>query len=186
MRSASSLSGLTKKILNEVTTRTPARLRFFFGQIWRAILGTFHLYSEIDGEQRAASFAYYVLFSLFPFVALLLTVCSMFVSSEEVKNTITSFLPLGPQQQQPFWDAVNNLEVARSSIGAISVVILLWSSLRFFLGLVRAVNRAWHTTEIPWWQLPLKNLLMITIMGSALLFALLTPPLLQGLREGLI
>jgi uncharacterized BrkB/YihY/UPF0761 family membrane protein len=38
-------------------------------------------FGEIEGEQRAASFAYYALFSLFPLFALLLTIGSAFVDS---------------------------------------------------------------------------------------------------------
>jgi YihY family inner membrane protein len=45
------------------------------------------------------------------------------------------------------------------------------------------VNRAWHTVEIPWWQLPLKNLLMIAVLASALLIGLLAPALLQGAKK---
>ena len=33
---------------------------------WRIVVHASNIYIEIDGEQRAAAFAYYVLFSLFP------------------------------------------------------------------------------------------------------------------------
>lgn len=153
---------------------------------WRVIVRTVHIYGEIDGEQRAASFAYYVLFSLFPLFALVLTVGSTFVSPHEITETIKGFLPLDAAQQKFIWDAVHNLERARGGVGVISVVILLWCSLRFFQALVRGVNRAWHTVEIPWWQMPLKNLLMIAIIGSALFIGLLTPAILQGVRNALM
>ncbi len=59
----------------------------------RAGLNTVHLYSEIDGEQRAASFAYYVLFSIFPLCALILTTGSAFFGSADVVETIKVFSP---------------------------------------------------------------------------------------------
>ncbi len=81
---------------------------------------------------------------------------------------------------------MHQLEIARGGIGILSVLILLWCSLRFFQGLVHGVNRAWHTIEIPWWQVPLKNLLMIAITGSALFAGVIAPAILQGVRNGLL
>lgn len=152
---------------------------------WRTVRTTLRIYSEIDGEQRAASFAYYVFFSIFPLVALLLTVGSAFLNPAELIESIKGFLPLNAEQQEFLWKAVRNLEEARGGVGIISGVILLWSSLRFFQALVRGVNRAWHTVEIPWWQIPLKNLAMIIIIASALFAGLLIPALLQGARLAL-
>ena len=37
-----------------------------------------------------------------------------------------------------------------------------------------------YTIEIPWWQAPLKNLLMILIVASALLAGVIAPAILQG------
>jgi YihY family inner membrane protein len=173
--------------LAEAATRAvPRPVRRIFRNGRGVLVRTVHLYLEIDGEQRAASFAYYVLFSLFPLIALLLTVGSRFLNPSEIISTIDSFLPLETSQQKFIWESVTHLERSRSSIGAISVVILIWSSLRFFQALVRGVNRAWHTVEIPWWQVPLKNLFMIGITSSALFVGLLAPALLQGVRNALL
>jgi len=147
---------------------------------------TLKTFSEIDGEQRAASFAYYALFALFPLFALLLTVGSSFFSPAEVIATSERFFPMGESEQVFVWEMVASLEKSRGSVSLVSLVILLWSSLRFFQALVRGVNRAWHTVEIPWWQLPLKNLLMIAVMTSALLIGLVAPALLQGARKALV
>ena len=153
---------------------------------WKTFLATFRIYSEIDGQQRAASFAYYVFFSIFPLVALLLTVGSAFLDPVDIVEAIKGFLPLSAEQQEFLWKAVKNLEEARGGVGVISTVILLWSSLRFFQALVRGVNRAWHTVEIPWWQVPLKNLFMVGIIASALFAGLLIPAVLQGARLTLL
>ncbi len=141
------------------------------------------IFSEIDGEQRAASFAYYALFSLVPLFALLLSVGSSFFDSNDVVQTIERFFPMGQQQQEYLWQMVASMESSRGSVTIVSFIILIWCSLRFFQALVRGVNRAWHTVEIPWWQLPLKNLLMIAVMASALLIGLLAPALLQGAKK---
>jgi membrane protein len=153
---------------------------------WRILVQAYNIYVEIDGEQRAAAFGYYVLFSLFPLFALILIVGSSFFGSEDIIATIKSFLPFEDPEQRFIWEAVHKLEFARGGVGALSVLILLWCSLRFFQGLVHGVNRAWHTIEIPWWQVPLKNLLMIAVIGSALFAGLIAPAILQGVRNSLI
>jgi YihY family inner membrane protein len=160
--------------------RTPLR------STWRIVVHASNIYIEIDGEQRAAAFAYYVLFSLFPLFALLLTVGSSFFNSGQIIDTIKSFLPFSGPQQNFIWEAVHQLEIARGGIGIVSVIIFLWCSLGFFHALVHGVNRAWHTIEIPWWQAPLKNLLMILIVASALFAGVIAPAILQGLRNGLL
>ncbi len=146
---------------------------------WEAV----RTFSGIDGEQRAASFAYYALFSLVPLFALILTFGSAILAPHEVIKTVQRYFPMGRDEQEFLWQMVGSLESSRGSVTAVSVGILIWSSLRFFQALVRGVNRAWHTIEIPWWQLPLKNLLMIAVLGSALLIGLVAPALLQGAKK---
>lgn len=143
------------------------------------------IFLEIDAEQRSASFAYYALFSLVPMIALLLTVGSMFFSEITVHRTIEEFFPIGSTQQEVLWNMVRDLQSARGSVSIISILILSWTSLRFFQALVRAVNRAWHTVEIPWWQLPLKNLAMVGVIGGGLLIGVLVPALIQGVIKTL-
>jgi len=154
-------------------------------RVSRVARRTIKIYGAIDGEQRAASFAYYVLFSLFPLMALLLTFGSLFFSAEEVVSGVGGLLPLEEDQQKFVWNEVSALEHARGGISVISLLILLWCSLRFFKALVRGVNRAWHTVEIPWWQLPLKNIVMLIVIVSALTAGLLIPALLQGLTKAM-
>ena len=125
-------------------------------------------------------------FLFFPLFALLLTLGSSFFSSRANHLHDKRLSADGDPQQRFIWEAVHQLEIARGGIGALSILILLWCSLRFFQGLVHGVNRAWHTIEIPWWQIPLKNLLMIAIIGSALFAGLVAPAILQAVRNGLV
>ncbi len=147
---------------------------------------TVKIFLEIDGEQRAASFAYYALFSLVPLFALMLSAGSSFFDSQEVIESVQRYFPMGEPQQAFMWQMVASLEKSRGSVTIVSFVILIWSSLKFFQALVRGVNRAWHTIEIPWWQLPLKNLLMIAVLTSAMLIGIVAPALLQGAKKILI
>ena len=162
------------------------RIISFFRSCGRTAWSSIWTFVEIDGEQRAAAFAYYALFSLFPLFALLLTTGASFVDSQTVIATFERFFPIGAEEQALIWKTVETLERSRGSVTAVSFLILLWSSLRFFQALVRGVNRAWHTIEIPWWQLPLKNLLMIAVVASALLIGLVAPAILQAAKKILL
>lgn len=155
-------------------------------RIWQLAAGTWRIFSEIDAEQRAAAFAYYAIFSLIPLITLLLSVGSMFFAPGTVKSAALEFIPLSAQGQDMVWKMVDELQRARGSVGMVSLVILAWSSLKFFQALVRAVNRAWHTQEIPWWQMPIKNLLMVGVITSGFALGILIPAIVQGVVKALM
>lgn len=140
------------------------------------------IYSEVDVSQRAASFAYYAFFSIFPFLALCLSLGSYFFSTEKIVSFFDQAAPLSKSQQEFVWSLVDSLEQARGGISIASFCILLWSSSRFFQALVHGVNRAWHTFNLPWWQTSLKNLAMLAITASALAAGIFIPTLLQAAR----
>ncbi|MFV0337163.1 MAG: YihY/virulence factor BrkB family protein [Chthoniobacterales bacterium] len=145
-----------------------------------------HLFFEIEASERAAAFAYYTLFSLFPLIALLLTLGSVFFPTEEVMHFIEESAPLGKIQQGFVWQTVDTLEKARGSVGIISFLILLWTSMRFFKVLVAGVNRAWHTVANPWWKVPIKNLVMLGTLLFAVSLGVLLPIMLEGIFSALV
>lgn len=151
----------------------------------RIAFGTYRIFGEIDVEQRAAAFAYYAVFSLVPLITLLLSVSSMFFDPLTVKQAASEFIPLSSEGQSIIWKMVDELQRARGGVSAISLVILAWSSLKFFQALVRAVNRAWHTDDLPWWQMPIKNLAMVGIIISGFAIGIIIPALVQGASKAL-
>lgn len=138
------------------------------------------IFGEIEGEARAASFAYYALFSLIPLFTLVLTVGSVFVAPEDVIRTAERFFPLDAGMQDFVWSMSGDLGKARGGVGAVSILVLAWTSLRFFQALVQGVNRAWHRELLPWWKLPLKNLAMMAVLASATGLGLFAPAVLQA------
>jgi len=151
--------------------------------LWHLLKETVTIYTRIAGGENAAAFAYYALFSLVPLVALLLTLGSYFFPADDVLSTIQRFVPLGGDQQDLLWSMVRGLEKARGSVSIVSILILTWASLRFFHSLVLSINHAWGTRRIPWWQMPVKNLLMILAMAGALLIGTIVPAVLQGIAR---
>jgi len=159
--------------------RLKAQARF----LWHLLKEMVTIYTRIAGGENAAAFAYYALFSLVPLVALLLTLGSYFFPADDVLSTIQRFVPLGGDQQDLLWSMVRGLEKARGSVSIVSILILTWASLRFFHSLVLSINHAWGTRRIPWWQMPVKNLLMILAMAGALLIGTIVPAVLQGIAR---
>ncbi|MEO6788179.1 MAG: YihY/virulence factor BrkB family protein [Chthoniobacteraceae bacterium] len=153
--------------------------------MWAVIWRTGVKYVETDGEQRAAAFAYYALFSLLPLLVLLITLSTRFVGDREqaisrIFDLLSQYIVVDLEQVR---GTVQGFMRSRLGSGLISFGILTWTSLRFFHSLVRAVNSAWGTHEYSWWRLPLKNLLMVSVLASALLIGLLAPAILNGFEK---
>jgi len=162
----------------------PAVRQFFrksAAVVWRALVK----YDETDGEQRAASFAYYAFFALFPLVVLLMSIGAMFVPRptgadlQEVDVRITQQLqdrlPVDADTADRLIQTIRGVVRSRGQASVIAFFILAWSAVRFFQALVRGVNRAWGTKEYSWWRLPIKNLAMVAILASALLLGIVAP-----------
>lgn len=177
---------LGRKRLAMTVTNLVSRVQFLWQKLLqyrsvRVAVRTYETFNEIEADQRAASFAYYALFSLVPLIALLITVGSLVFDPVVVHRVIEDYVPVGSGQRDVLWDMVSDLERARGSVSIISIALLSWTSLRFFHALVSAVNRAWHTVEIPWWQMPLKNLLMLGVLVGGLALGILLPAILQSI-----
>jgi Ca2+-transporting ATPase len=158
------------------------------GRVWAVIWRTGVKYNETDGQQRAAAFAYYALFALLPLLVLLITVGTRFLgdrtqATNEVFSLMSQYIAADLGSPEQVRATVEGFMRTRVGSGLVSFLILLWCSLRFFQSLVRGVNNAWGTHEYSWWRLPLKNLLMVSVLASALLIGLLAPVMLNGVEK---
>jgi YihY family inner membrane protein len=143
--------------------------------LWGAIVRFF----DIDGEQRAASFAYYAFFALFPLILLFVTIGSQFLDSEKVANYVINnlgqYLPFNTADRSIVNSIIHGIIDSRNKVSAFAIVGLVWSSTHFFHAMVRGVNRAWGTVEYPWWRLPMHSFAMLGLVGSALFIGILAP-----------
>src|SRR5438067_5881248 len=130
----------------------------------RVVWLTLYKYIDTDGEQRAASFAYYAFFALFPLILLFVSIGSLFVDQREVSEAVISFVAryiptmADEPKQSVVFQTINGVVASWKSAGAIALFAIVWSALGLFHALVRGVNRAWGTLEYPWWRLPFKNM----------------------------
>ena len=167
---------------NKLTSRQ--RIGRVWATIWRALVK----YTETDGEQRAASFAYYALFALLPLTVLLITISSRFLgdqvrATQVVFGLMSKYISVDLGTRESVELSVRSFMNSRLGSGLVSFVIVVWCSLRFFQALVTGVNKAWGTQEYDWWRLPLMNLLMVSVLASALFIGIVTPVIINGVEQ---
>ncbi len=162
----------------------------FLRMVWTVIWRTLVKYDETDGEQRAASFAYYAFFSLFPLVLLLISIGTAIVGNKEIAaqaviGYVEKYLPVDiePGRANMVLDTINGVVRSRNKAGVIAFAVLAWTALRFFQALVRGVNRAWGMREYSWWRLPIQNLFMVLIVAGAVFLGIFVPMAINLIEE---
>lgn len=142
---------------------------------------------KIDGEQRAAAFAYYAFFALFPLILLFVIIGSQIWDHATVVSYIIGnvgqYLPFNATDRQTVDAAIRAIVDSRGSVSTLAMLGLAWSASRFFHSMVHGVNRAWGTIEHPWWQLPLYSLMLLALVASALFIGMVVPLVLGYLQH---
>jgi membrane protein len=172
--------------MSEIEPPKPRKYRM--GAIWATCWRALVKYNETDGEQRAASFAYYAFFALIPLLVLLITIGSHFLGNQEqatneVFRILTQYLDVDPGSAAEVRTTVNSFMKSRLGSGIISFVIVFWCAMRLFQALVHGVNKAWGTRELSWWLVPLKNLILTAVLASALLIGIVAPAIINGIEH---
>ena len=171
----------------KVLDRAPAAFLKAVRTVWAIFWRAARKYDETDGEQRAASFAYYAFFALFPLIVLLISVSTTFLGSKELATTaitgyVSQYIPIETAESDRIVQTIDGVVKSRQSAGLIAFGVLAWTAIRFFNALVHGVNRAWGTKEYAWWRIPIKNLAMTAILASALLVGILTPLIVRQIE----
>ena len=144
-------------------------------------------FDRINGTTWASSFAYYAFFALVPLLLLMLTigtdVATSFMGAADAKKKVFEFIitnvPMSGSSQQTVAETLTGIIASRGQIGVAALLVLLWSAMGFFQSLVSAVNAAWGNEPLNWWKLPLRNLLMVGVLLSALALGVILPALLR-------
>jgi Ca2+-transporting ATPase len=167
-----------------------SRLREQFSRTWPLIRGAKQIFRDIDGEQRAAAFAYYAFFSLFPLLLLLISVASQFFDEPAATRTIVEYLsvqlPLGEKERATVLRTIFEIIDNRGKMSVLAFLILSWSSSRLFKALVRALNRAWNAEIYNWWQLALKGFSLMGVLTIWIVLGIAAPIILRSLRHWLL
>ena len=146
-------------------------------------------FSRIDGVQSAAAFAHYAFFSLFPLIVLCVTITSVFVDRDragtKVIAYVETYIPITGEMQSYIFDTIAGMVKARGQAGAVAFLMLVWAAMQFFTTLIHATNQAWGAPGYSWWRLPLKSLVFLAIMVSAVLLGIAIPVLAKMTRDWL-
>ena len=158
-------------------------------RVWAILCLAVKTFSRIDGAQWAGAFAHYAFFSLFPLIILIVTIASAFIDRDRAGTKIIAYIetyvPIGGERQSYIFDTVAGVVKVRGKASVVALIILGWAAMRFFATLIRATNRAWGAEAHNWWRLPLKSLVFLAIMVSAVLLGVAVPVLAKMAKDGL-
>lgn len=164
----------------------PQRIYTIAQKIFATLRLTAQKFLRIDGEQRAAAFAYSAFFALFPLMVLFVTAASVFTDRGEAAGVVITyvekFVPLSEEMQHYVFATLSHVIAARGKASAVALLMLVWVSIQFFTTLIQAANRAWGTTGRHWWKIPLKSLALLIILIIAVLTGIGAP--LAGKMSG--
>jgi membrane protein len=135
----------------------------------RIIKETVRSYDEHDCALRAAGLAYHVLLSLFPLLLFLVYSGSYVLSSQAISESLSTYLQTTLPSVAPMVERVLEQTItARSSLGVLGALLLLWSASVVFSSLSTTLNVIWGALARPFWRQRL--LAIVTVLAIGLLF----------------
>ena len=122
-----------------------------FRSIAEMLLRTTKNFALNEGSHMAAGVAYYAIFSLFPLMLVTISITEYFIHSADLQADVVHFIDrqLPGQDHAYVGDHLADLQAARSALGAIAMVGLIWAGRAVFGAVRRVVNRAWKIAEPP-------------------------------------
>ena len=166
------------------------RLAGTAGAVWQSFKTAGDLFNDINGTVWAASFSYYAFFALVPMIVLLVTlatdIAARYVGEHDAPGLafryIVANIPLGGEGRELISSTIRGVLQSRGKIGLVALIGLLWSSLGFFQSLVSSVNQAFRQQPLNWWKLPLRSLMMLGVLVSALFLGNVLPIILKTVQ----
>lgn len=156
-------------------------------QVRQHFTSALRIFIRIKGTDRAGAFAYYGLFSLFPSLALIISVASFFVDRGPIFTTLSgiveNYLPINESLEKTIESSVESLIFNRDKMGIVSFFVLIWGTSKFINTLISSINLAWGIQETNWWLRSLKNLIAITFVNILFIVSLAIPAAVQAVRR---
>jgi YihY family inner membrane protein len=141
------------------------------GRLLRAVGVGGGTYFRIAGNQRSAAISYHVLFSLVPFVALLVSVLELVLpqtTEQRVVAWLVGVLPLPEDLQGSVEEAVSSADPPATAAGVIALVGLIWAASGMMTS-IRSAFRAIWASEADRPYLRGKALDVVLVLGAGLL-----------------
>jgi membrane protein len=117
--------------------------------------------------QASASIAYYVIFSLFPLLLVLISAGSFFLDSEQVYLKVTQLVQQAIPATSYDWIVQNlhHILQQRGTVGMVGLMTLLWAASGGFICLAYNINLAWL-------EAPQRNFFQGRLVGLQMIAAL--------------
>lgn len=158
------------------------------GRAWATLRLAAGKFVLIDGEQRAAAFAYSAFFSLFPLTILLVTGASVLFDKSAASSLVIDFMgqyiPITGDMKNYVFHTISGVINSRGQAGTVAFFMLVWIATQTFKTLIQAANRAWGSSG-HWWSLPLKSLELLVVINLAII-TVIWVPVLERLARGLL
>ena len=158
------------------------------GRAWATLRLAAGKFISIDGEQRAAAFAYSAFFSLFPLTILLVTGASVLFDKAAASSLVIDFMgkyiPITGEMKVYVFHTISGVINSRGQAGTLAFFMLVWIATQTFKTLILAANRAWGSSG-RWWALPLKSLELLVVINLAII-TVIWVPVLERLARGLL
>ncbi len=149
-----------------------------------------HSYQQLnarDGQRIAAAVTYFAVFSIFPFILLLISLLSFAIDSrdaqQQVIDLLSGFLPIGATGVQ---EVIDGVIAARGAAAGLGILLLLWGALGWFESIDQGVNEMWDVKEArPFFIGKLFALGMIGAVGAVMALSWLAG-IVVGIVSGLV
>jgi membrane protein len=136
-------------------------------------------------SQASASIAYYVIFSLFPLLLVLISAGSFFLDKQQVYLKVTQLIQQAIPATSYDWIAQNLYHILqqRGPVGIIGLVTLVWAASGGFICLAYNINLAWlEAPQRNFFQGRLIGLQMIAALGGLFFITLILDTLISLLH----
>jgi len=149
------------------------------------ILRVLEKFHQDECALRAASLAYYGLFSIFPVVLFLIYMGSAVLETEEARLMLRSYLkeilPIGITHIEKI---IDQTLAVRGSMGVISGITLLWGGSAVFGGLESALNVIWNSSARPFLRRRLLAAISLLSIGVLFIASFLIAPNVTWVLDG--
>jgi YihY family inner membrane protein len=142
---------------------------------------------------KAASIAFFALFSLFPITLLSISIASLNLDPSMGQQFIVNNLEfIAPALGQLLGQTIDEIILARGSVTSVALIALLWSASTIFYTLTLTMNEIWSNQRIRpvWKRRGLSILIVLAIVGPVLFLASFATSMMTNLRawlpEGII
>ncbi len=106
-------------------------------------------FNQRQGQRSGAAMTYFAVFSIFPFILLLIALLSFLLDSEQAKQQVISGLSnLFPSGSTGVQSVIQGVIDARGAAVGFGIVLLLWGALGWFQAIDQGVNEMWGVKAV--------------------------------------